>query len=123
MTPEELRATLPAKKKGRPEEYLQAAIVRYYRMQYPDRYEMLFSNHNNANSAQQGEKAKAQGRVAGVADLTYLQPNGKVVFIEVKTATGKQSPEQKKWQKLVEENGYRYEIVRSIDDAKKIFEE
>lgn len=122
MTPEELRAMLP-KKKGRPEEYLQAAIVRYYRMHYPNRYGLLFSNHNNANSAAQGEKAKAQGRVAGVSDLTYLKGNAEVVFIECKTATGKQSPEQKQWQKLIEENGYRYEIVRSLDDAKKIFEE
>lgn len=122
MTPEQLRAMLP-KKKGKPEEYFQAAIVRYYRMQYPNRYGMLFSNHNNANSAAQGEKAKAQGRVSGVADLTYLKGNGQLVFIECKTATGKQSPEQKQWQKLIEENGYRYEIVRSIDDAKKIFDE
>jgi hypothetical protein len=122
MTYEELRAMLP-KKKGKPEEHLQAAIVRYYRLQYPERYGMLFSNHNNANSAAQGEKAKAQGRVAGVADLTYLNGNGNIVFIECKTPTGKQSQEQKQWQKLIEENGYRYEIVRSIEDAKKIFEE
>lgn len=123
MNYEELLATLPKKKKGKPEEYLQAAIVRYYRLQYPERYGMLFSNHNNANSAAQGEKAKAQGRVAGVADLTYLKGNGQVVFIECKTPTGKQSQEQKQWQKLIESNGYRYEIVRSIEDAKKIFEE
>ncbi len=123
MTYEEILATIPKKKKGKPEEHLQAAIVRYYRLQYPERYGLLFSNHNNANSAAQGEKAKVQGRVPGVADLTYLKGNAQVVFIECKTATGKQSPEQKQWQKLIESNGYRYEIVRSIDDAKKIFSE
>ena len=126
LTLEELRAMLPNKKGKRPEEVLQAEIIRWYRSQYPEHhpmYYLLVSNDNNAISAQQGMKAKAQGRVAGVADLTFYKPGGQPILIELKTPTGRQSPDQKKWQKAVENAGYRYVIVRSLEDFKKIIEQ
>ena len=38
------------------------------------------------------------------------------VAVEVKTATGRQSEPQKKWQKAVEKLGVKYIIARSEDD-------
>lgn len=123
LTIEELRAMLPKKKGKRPEEVLQSEIIRWYRSQYPEphpMYYLLVSNDNNAISAQQGMKAKAQGRVAGVADLTFYKPGGQPILIELKTKTGRQSPDQKQWQKAVQVAGYRYVIVRSLEEFKKI---
>ena len=56
----------------------------------------------------------------GEADLTLFQRGGKTVFIEVKTPTGRQSKQQRAFQKRVEELGFEYKIVRSLDDAKNL---
>lgn len=42
------------------------------------------------------------------------------VWIEVKTATGKQGELQKSFQDQVEREGHRYGICRSIDDVEKL---
>ena len=55
---------------------------------------------------------------SGVADLTLTIASQGYhgLYIEVKTPIGKQSPTQRKWQQLVEAQGYRYVIVRSLDE-------
>lgn len=106
----------------REEAKIQQAIVRYFAVRYPNQRGLLFLNHNNAISAREGVNAARMGRVAGVADLTYLSPNGRAVLIEIKTPKGKQSDVQKEWQKMVETAGYAYEIVRTIDDAIALFD-
>ena len=47
-------------------------------------------NHNNPRNAINGSLLKTMGMVAGVADMTYLHPDG-VKFIEFKVDGGKQS--------------------------------
>ena len=76
-------------------------------------------NYNNAKNQAHGAILKAMGMVSGVADLTYLSPNG-VVFIELKTETGGQSPAQKEWERRVRERGYPYYVVRSVEDFKSL---
>lgn len=56
----------------------------------------------------------------GEADLTFFQRGGKAVFIEVKTPTGRQSKQQRAFQKRVEELGFKYKIVRSLNDARTL---
>jgi len=41
---------------------------------------------------------------------------GPVLWLETKTAKGKQSPLQRSFQLQVEEYGHRYAIIRSLDD-------
>lgn len=55
----------------------------------------------------------------GEADLTLFQQGGKTTFIEIKTLTGQQSKQQKAFQKRVEELGFNYIIMRSLEDARK----
>jgi hypothetical protein len=43
-----------------------------------------------------------------------------IFWIEVKTATGKQSEHQKSFQRQVEEHGHIYIVARSIDDVKAV---
>ena len=63
------------------------------------------------------KKLKAEGVVAGVSDLILMVPRHGVhgLCIEMKTPKGKQSPNQKTWQKLVEDEGYMYMVVRSFE--------
>ena len=44
------------------------------------------------------------GLKAGVSDLIIIQPD-RVLFVEVKTDTGRQSPKQKEFQSIVEMMG------------------
>jgi hypothetical protein len=61
---------------------------------------------------------KGMGVVAGVADMLYLSPTG-MIALEFKTETGRQQPKQKQWQETIEAAGYKYHIVRSLDDFLK----
>lgn len=65
-------------------------------------------------------KFKLTGFKKGVADVHLCFPNGKLVYIEFKTATGTQRPEQKEFQQQVEALGFKYYIVRSLDEFKEI---
>jgi hypothetical protein len=66
----------------------------------------------------------------GMADVLVFEvayypfgPNhggfNKVMWLEVKTATGKQSELQKSFQAQVESHGHRYIICRSVEDVEK----
>lgn len=54
----------------------------------------------------------------GGSDLVGMW-NGQAVFLEIKTPIGKQSPEQKRFQQLVESKGGVYALLRSVDDARQ----
>lgn len=53
----------------------------------------------------------------GAADIQGIIKGGRFLAIEVKTATGRQSPEQKSWQKMIEMYGGIYILARSIEDV------
>lgn len=61
---------------------------------------------------------QSMGVVAGVADMMYLSDNG-LIAIEFKTITGRQQPRQKQWQETIEAAGYKYHIVRSLEQFLK----
>lgn len=65
-------------------------------------------------------KFKLTGLKKGVADTHILFPNGKIIFVEFKTPTGTQRPEQKEFQLQVEALGFKYYIVRSVEQFKDI---
>lgn len=55
--------------------------------------------------------------VIGQADLSGLLVNGRRLEIEVKSATGKQRPEQKNYQAMIERFGGLYVLARSVEEA------
>ena len=65
-----------------------------------------------------GAKLKAEGVLAGVADLILLKSNADygALLIEMKTGSGKQSEVQGRWQKAIEKDGYKYVLCRSLED-------
>jgi hypothetical protein len=54
----------------------------------------------------------------GIPDITIIL-KGRFVGFEVKTSTGRQSPDQKQFQADLEANGGFYFIVRSVKDAEE----
>jgi len=52
----------------------------------------------------------------GLPDIIVVA-GGAFIALEVKSKIGKQSPEQKDFEKLVKSHGGKYFVVRSIDDV------
>lgn len=115
------------------EHNIQVACVRWFNLQYPQYRGLLFSVPNGgARNLVTAAKLKAEGVVAGVADLLLLVPKftrhyitsgdayvGVTIHglaIEMKTPKGRQSPEQWAWQQRLEAHGYKYAVCRSLDD-------
>ena len=135
------RPKLRAIMKNNKESRLQQQFVYWFRTQYPE-YAMLMthpinegSGHSEIDRKRQAIH-KAEGTVAGVTDLLlflpaeYRKPFGhdgmELVFhyhglgIEWKTPTGRQSQEQKDFQKMFEAAGYKYVVVRTLDEGREV---
>jgi len=107
------------------ESRLQQECYMHLHNHYPHMRGLFFEVHNNANSAISGVVHKAIGRVAGVADMCLLIPArggnaARVIFVEFKTPTGRQSPKQKVWQETVERAGFQYVVIRSVEDFRSL---
>jgi len=96
------------------EHQTQTACVNWFRYVYDDAVIFAVPNGGRRDKVT-GGKLKAEGAVAGVADLVILSSVG-TIFIEMKTRTGTQSPSQKAFQKRVEALGYRYFVCRSFEE-------
>lgn len=77
---------------------------------------LLFSVPNDSINAIETKRKVNTGLLRGVSDLILVMP-GKLLFLEVKTDTGYQSESQREFQKRVEELGFSYHVVRSIEDV------
>lgn len=100
------------------ESVIQCQCVKWFRLQYPAVGNLLFAVPNGGRRGKiEACILKAEGVVAGVADMLLLVPSGGYhgLAIEMKTATGRQAPSQRQWQQLVENAGYRYIVCRSLD--------
>lgn len=101
------------------EHNMQVACVCWFRMQYSVRSALLFAVPNGGRRDRvTGAKLKAEGTLAGVADMLLLCPSSRYhgLCIEFKTQKGRQSEAQKTFQRKVEGAGYAYCVVRSIGD-------
>jgi len=113
------------------ESNLQAACVRWFRMQYPKIGKLLLAIPNGArlygNKTQraiQWRKLEKEGAVKGAADLLLAIPSGDYggLFIEMKTKAkhSKQSKFQKAFEKVVVENGFGYAMPRSFEEFQQV---
>lgn len=78
---------------------------------------VIFSVPNESANAREAMYKKSIGLKTGVSDMIILRPN-EAVFVEVKTETGRQSDDQKKFESDVAALGFRYILVRSLEDFK-----
>lgn len=101
------------------ESQIQQSCFKWFRLQFPDLAMLMFAVPNGGSRRRiEAMIMKAEGVTAGVADVLFLYPNKDYhgLCIEFKTNTGRQQPSQKKFQHAVELQGYKYAIVRSVDD-------
>lgn len=122
---------------------LQIRLVRYLRTNYPALARLLEHPKNEGCGGSTQDKkrqaiAKAEGVQAGVADLIWHIPSTYYVIdgvpqeepytyfslaMELKTKVGRQSAEQKLFQRYFEAAGGLYIIVRSFEDGQKVIDE
>jgi hypothetical protein len=88
---------------------------------YPDERGLLCYNLNNSANKIQGNQNKALGLIKGRSDMVYYK-NGKATMIEFKNDIGKQLPEQKKWQEIITNSGFKYHIIRSLDEFRNLIQ-
>lgn len=72
---------------------------------------------SNTGVAKMGDRSVRFG-VVGQADISGLMlPSGRRLEIEVKSATGRQRPEQVVFQRMIESFGGLYVLARSLSDV------
>lgn len=100
------------------EDQIQQQIVIYFRNQFKG---LIFSVPNGGSrNLLEAKKLKQTGTSPGVADLIILKTNAECVFIEVKKDIGRQSEVQIVFEKKVTEMGFKYYLVRSLEDFKQL---
>lgn len=107
------------------ESKLQQEIFNWYQNNYCLKFHeprgMIFSIPNGGTRNKlEAINMKATGLLAGASDLIVITPNGKLIFVELKTDTGKQSDKQIDFENRVKKLGFEYYLIRSIDEFKII---
>jgi len=108
---------------------VQRACLEY--LQYLQNQGKLWHTRLNAGEFQTQSGRWAKGCPPGTADAIVIREiasaspddcldSTEVLFVEFKSATGKQSPEQVVFQAMVEAQGCRYVIVRSAEELQEI---
>lgn len=101
------------------ESKIQIACVNWFGYQYPQLHAVFYSVPNGGKrTLTEAKILKAEGVKAGVADLILNFPNKDFTFlaIEMKTENGKQTTNQKNWQKEIEKLGAKYVLCRNITE-------
>lgn len=103
------------------ESNMQAEFFRKIKLFFPTLPDKLLFSVPNGGSRNpiEARNMKLQGIKSGVADVILLVPKKGFASLcmEFKTATGKQSEEQKEFQRQAEACGSKYVIVRSVASA------
>jgi len=103
------------------ESHLQQQCIKW--MQYQHSNIVFFHVPNGGKrNVREAVRFKREGVISGVADIIILRPNKTKhgLLIELKTKIGKQSMEQKEFQKKVEQFNYKYSICKSLDEFMKV---
>ncbi len=103
-----------------PEADAQRAIVHALRVVLP-RGSIVHHSANEVTSHNRSAKVRqailqGMGLHRGFADLIVLS-SGRVLFLEVKSATGRLSPAQADFRDAVRDQGFAWALVRTVDDA------
>jgi hypothetical protein len=110
---------IPARRNRHPEADVQRAIVAMLRAVLPKR-SVVHHSPNEAGGGPSAAKRQAilvgMGVHPGWSDLTVLS-EGRVLFLEVKSATGRLSAAEAEFRDTVDAMGFPWALVRSVDDA------
>lgn len=99
----------------------EAQIQDAIRLELGQHTDLIVLWRNNCGSAQRGGRTIRFGVGGpGGADLIGIsRRDGRFLAVEVKTATGRQTPEQRRFQQLVIDQGGIYVVLRSVEEARQ----
>ena len=100
------------------EHSIQIACVNWFRYQFP-RYIIFAVPNGGWRNSIVAAKLKAEGVLAGVADLIIVALN-KIVFIEMKKEKGRQSESKKHFEEQVKRLGHEYYVCHSFDEFREV---
>jgi hypothetical protein len=103
------------------EEKIQEAIITAIRYLYPKSIIAAVPNGGKRN-VMEAVRFKRQGVLAGFADIIFLH-KGECLFFEVKAGKGKQTDNQLAFEKNVKEQGFKYYLVKSVEEVLNIIVE
>ncbi len=109
----------PRKRPANLEHQLQSRCVKWFRLTHRDMVHNLFAVPNGGyRTKTTAALMKAEGQLAGVADLILLKRKGRcgALLLEAKVKGNYQSETQREWQKRIENDGYIYKVFRSLDE-------
>jgi len=98
------------------ETILENAILKYLSLAT----KWLFWKNPDQQECRNGVYRKHPWSITGISDIICCLPNGKTLWVEVKTDTGRQSPAQKQFEKSLTDLGHSYFVVRSLKDIENI---
>lgn len=79
---------------------------------------------NNIGQAKMRNGSTVKFGVGGPGGSDFVGTyRGRALYVEIKTPTGRQSPDQKTFQGKVERHGAIYRILRSVEDAQAFLQE
>lgn len=117
------------RKRGSPEGAIQSRCIQIAWNEYPETrgiyYAIPNENSRGDSNAITGAIRKSYGIVAGVADTMLAMARGGYfgLYIEFKSEIGRQRKEQVEFQQRVEAQGYKYVVVRSVEEWRKEWDE
>ena len=117
------------RKRGSPEGAIQSRCIQIAWNEYPETrgiyYAVPNENSRGDSNAITGAIRKSYGIVAGVADTYLAMARGGYfgLYIEFKSEVGRQRKEQVEFQQRVEQQGYKYVVVRSVKEWRKEWDE
>ena len=118
------------KKPVQREDNLQKACLKWFDLQFPDLYYSLYhvpnQRKNNLRQGRNGQwynpegsKLKQMGVRPGISDLVFSY-QGVTSYIELKSKSGSQTPDQKEFQDHITQQGFEYYIIDSFEDFQSL---
>ena len=123
VPPAGVRAVAVPKRKAvkHEEDALQAAVVKWFRYQYPEFAGNLWSCPNGgARNKITAALMKRTGQLAGVADLhlAIVRPNAPALFLELKVGKNKVSDAQRDFLTRMQAQGYATAVAYDFNAAR-----
>ena len=102
------------------ENRIQQECCIWFHNTYPLYRGLLFAVPNGgARSVIEGKLFKMTGVISGVSDMLLMVDTVTYCF-ELKNKFGEQSNNQRKWQRLVQREGFKYYLVRNLETFQAI---
>lgn len=106
--------------KLKPEQQVQIGLMRWFQATHPELFPLVMASAGGLwTSIKQATRMKSMGYKKGTPDIFFAYPMGGKhgLFLELKAANGKPSPEQKQMIQSLQEQGYAAAIAVGFDQA------